>query len=223
LNWDYLEKAKRSDQKRRTGDLESILEAISQREDQRPEDYTFATKPRVNKKDWAILLVYHYLEAGVDLNSSAYYSLKDGRSLIRQEALGNAREVGGYVIYIPNDIFASTWKGEAVNESIGADQSSGMTMQQILLQEGSAKDRTCVTSRPVSIKVTFIKIVVSHLRNNTPSPLEGEDSRSFLTRRSQLDMSVRQLLLDTKSMIGYPKKNNFLNIYRKEQLHLQQQ
>ena len=122
---------------------------------------------------------------------------------MRKEAIGNARSIGGYVVYVPNDAFTSQWKAEAVKHSVGGDFSTGMTMQQILFHESVAMDRTCISSQPITVKSSFMMIVGRHLRNNTPKALAGEDCRSFLLRRSQRDMSVREILggLQTK-----PKK-----------------
>jgi hypothetical protein len=192
--WGHLETAKiYYQQTHHARDLESICEAVSEREDQHKDD-TFATEPTIAKQNWDVVSDYHSSEPGIDLKSSAYYSLKDGRSLTRQEATGNATSIGGYVIYIPNDAASSQWKEDAVNQSAGTDKSAGITLRQIALQQGIAKDRTCVSSKPTEVKVVFMKIVGGHLKNNTPSPLEGEDTHSFLRRRSQRDLSSYQML-----------------------------
>ena len=195
-NWDYLKKAKNYDQKRNaTGDLESILEAISEREDQRPGSCTFTTEPTIPKHAWSILSKYHSMAAGADYKSSAYYCLEDGRAIMRHEAIGNSTKMGGYVVYVPNDAFADEWKTEALKWCISGGISNGMTMQQILFQESMTKDtRTCISSQPTMVKASFMTIVGRHLQNNKPKSLPDEDCRSFLMRRSQRDMSMHQLL-----------------------------
>jgi hypothetical protein len=120
-NWNYLKKAKNYHQKRNaTGDLESILEAISQREDQRTEGYTFSTQPTISKKNWSILAKYHATAAAVDHKSSAFYSLDSSRALTRKEAIGNPSKMGGYVAYIPNDAFTSECTADALKQSPSA-------------------------------------------------------------------------------------------------------
>jgi hypothetical protein len=37
-----------------------------------------------------------------------------------------------------------------------------------------------VSSKPTAVKVVLMIIVGTHLKNNTPLPLEGEDSHSFV-------------------------------------------
>lgn len=188
--WDHLTKKKNYYQKTcRSGDLEAILQAISQTEELHA-NRDFATVPTIEKQHWDTLSEYHSLEAGMDLKSGAYYSQKDGRALTRQEAIGNARDIGGYVVYLPNDAFSNEWKDEAVKNIVGGDDSTGMTMQQIMLLRKTAKDKSCISSRSTEVKVSFMAIVGANLRKNTPTPHEGEDCRSFLMRRAHRDVSV---------------------------------
>jgi hypothetical protein len=114
-NWDHLKKAKNYYQRRNdTGDLESILEAISQQEDQCPKGYQFTTnKPTTSKKDWLLLSPkYHAGVTAVDHKSSAFYSLEDGIALTCRVAIGSMMTKGGYVVYIPNDTFTKEWTTE---------------------------------------------------------------------------------------------------------------
>jgi hypothetical protein len=66
----------------------AIFGALSEREDQHLYD-TFATEPTNSKKDYAILSNHYNTKAGIDVKSSAYYALKDGRALTRSEAIGS--------------------------------------------------------------------------------------------------------------------------------------
>jgi hypothetical protein len=120
--WDHLKTAKNCHQQRtNAGDLESILEAISQKEDQRKEGYTFTTEPMIPKKEWSILSKYSAVPAMADNKSSAFYSIEDGRALMRKEAIGNAMTTGGYVVYVPNNAFTNEWADEALKSSVGGD------------------------------------------------------------------------------------------------------
>jgi hypothetical protein len=79
----------------------AIFGALSEREDQHSYD-TFETEPTKSKKDYAILSNHYNTKAGIDVKSSTYYALKDGRALTHSEATGNAKSIGGYRAYLPN-------------------------------------------------------------------------------------------------------------------------
>jgi len=180
--WGYLDSAKKYHQKtHRVGDLESIFEAISEQEGHHAED-VFATEASKTKKEYSPIADYYNTEPGINHKSSAYYSLVDGRSLTRQEAIGNASSIGGYRVYSPNDAFTGKWKEEALTVSAGTDVAMGITIRQIQIQQEISKDRMCISSKPLAAKAAFMQIVGAHLNNNTPSPLEGEDVHSFLRR-----------------------------------------
>jgi hypothetical protein len=110
----------------------------------------------------------------------AYYALKDGRVLTRSETIGNAKSICGYRAYLPNDAFSKEWKDKAVNQALGTDKNDGLTIREIQMQQDATNDTSCVSSKPAAVKVSFAKIVGSHLTNNTPAPLNGESSHSFL-------------------------------------------
>jgi hypothetical protein len=79
----------------------AIFGALSEREDQHSYDM-FETEPTKSKKDYAILSNHYNTKAGIDVKSSTYYALKDGRALTHSEAIGNAKSIGGYRAYLPN-------------------------------------------------------------------------------------------------------------------------
>jgi hypothetical protein len=188
--WAHLSKAKNYYQSMNgCNDLVAIFGALSEREDQHSHD-TFATEPTKSKKDYAILSNHYNTKAGIDVKSSAYYTLKDGRALTRSEAIGNAKSIGGYRADLPNDAFSKEWKDEAVNQALGTDKNDGLTIREIQMQQDATKETSCVSSKQAAVKVSFAKIVGSHLTNNTPAPLDGESSHSFLRRRAQRYMST---------------------------------
>jgi hypothetical protein len=91
--------------------------------------------------------------------SAAYYALADARALTRQEAIGNAHRYGGYVVYFLHDHFANECKEKAINASFGFDGSSGMTLQQIQMQQQQSKDRKCISTKPMPVKVAYMKLM----------------------------------------------------------------
>jgi hypothetical protein len=76
------------------------------------------------------------------------------------------------------------------------------------MKQEIAKDRSCVSSKPTAVKVVFMIIVGTHLKNNTPLPLEGEDSHSFVRRQAQRDVSTYQTINGNRKMPAKKKRKS---------------
>jgi hypothetical protein len=71
-----------------------------------------------------------------------------------------------------------------VNQALETDKNDGLTIWEIQMQQDATKETSCMSSKPAAVKVSFAKMVGSHLTNNTPAPLDGKSSHSFLRRRA---------------------------------------
>jgi len=58
----------------------AIFEAVSQQEEQCPDDYEFCMEPTIPKHAWDFLAQDHDVAAGVNHISATYYSLQDGHA-----------------------------------------------------------------------------------------------------------------------------------------------
>jgi hypothetical protein len=205
--WEHTKKKKKHHQKvnKNAKEIESIFESLSQREEQHVgSQFMFAVEPTIPKDAWDAIGSHHNTNARSDLMSAPYYSLADARALTRQEAIGNAHRNGGYVVYFLHENFANECKEKAINASFGFDGSSGMTLQQIQMQQQQSKDRKCISTKPMPVKVAYMKLIGNGLQSNTPSKLEGEECHSFIRRRAQRILSAREMTHSSKKKS--PKK-----------------
>jgi len=111
-----------------------------------------------------------------------------------------------------------TWTKDAIERTAGIDNRTKLMIGQINLQHKTAKDKTSISSPPTAAKVEFMHVVSENLAKNTPSPLESEDLKSFLLRRSQREQSDHQQMKGSYKKAPKRAKKEEASIQKQQEL-----
>lgn len=122
-----------------------------------------------------------------DVLATVYYALTDGRILTHSEAVGNAKALGGVVMYRPSAAMHNRMMTEAAKTVMarGGAGSAGHSEIRSAQLQGSSGPELPLKKTNYAVRREYLKLWASCIRDVGFRRKDGEDLLSYVTRNGQ--------------------------------------
>jgi len=158
-----------------------------------PEYRNFHVEPKPIVSFWDHIQIHANESPGTDFVVAIYFRLDNGKLLRREDAIGRASAIGGYVVYLISPQLDECLRRKAIETYSRSSSTGGRFLDQQIVADSMSNNRTATEQQPLAVRKIYASLLGKALQLNTPTPRDGENFRKYVERRGSRRLSVKDL------------------------------